>query len=190
MQTLNSTTSWGWPSRVIHWVTAGILLWTMGLGVYMTNFVSDPLEQFALTQTHKSWGFLVFALAVLRVLWLAFVRRRPALPEHVKPYERVGAHLSHTLLYLALFLMPLSGWVMSAASPLQDLLNIENMVFDWFAMPDPWVPGVASIEKTAKAEHYYAGITLALVLLAHVGAALKHHFVDRDTVLRRMTFGG
>ena len=189
MQTLNTKTSWGWPSRAIHWITAGILLWTMGLGVYMTNFVQDPLQQFALTQTHKSWGFLVFALAVMRVVWLAIARRRPALPEHCKPYERAGAHISHTVLYISIFLLPLSGWVMSAASPLQDLLNIENMVFTWFAMPDPWVPGVASIEKTASAIHYYAGIVLGLTLLAHVGAALKHHLIDKDTVLTRMTWG-
>ena len=71
MQLMNDRTRWGWPTRAIHWITAGILLWTMGLGIYMSNFVADPLAQFSLTQTHKSWGFLVFVLAfVISVLRL------------------------------------------------------------------------------------------------------------------------
>ncbi|RED11138.1 cytochrome b [Pontivivens insulae] len=189
MQITNSTRRWGVITRAIHWVTAGILLWTLGLGIYMTNFVSDPLSQFALTQTHKSWGFVVFALAVLRVLWLAVAGKRPTLPGDTPAWQRKAAHASHILLYLMIFLMPLSGWVMSAAAPIQDLLNIENKVFNVLVLPDPWVPGVAWIETVAWWVHYISGITLALVLVAHVGAALKHHFKDRDDVLKRMTTG-
>lgn len=189
MKLHNSRKSWGWPSRLIHWITAGIFLWTMGLGVYMTNFVSDPLAQFSLTQTHKSWGFLVFVLALIRVFWLAYSPERPAAEGTMKRYERLGAKLSHLLLYVGIFLLPVSGWVMSSASPLQDLLNIDNMVFGFFALPDPWVPGDAQIAKTAARIHFLAGAGLALVLLVHVAAALKHHFIKRDTVLSRMTFG-
>ena len=189
MQVMNSERRWGWPTRIIHWVTAGILLWTLGLGIYMTNFVADPLDQFALTQTHKSWGFVIFALAVLRVIWLAISRRRPRLAPDTPRWQRRAAHASHAILYVMIFLMPLSGWVMSAAAPIQDLLNIDNKVFDWFILPDPWVPGVKWIEELAGAVHYWSGILLALVLVAHVGAALKHHFVDRDDTLRRMTTG-
>lgn len=187
MQIANTERRWGWPTRLIHWITAGILLWTLGLGVYMTNFVADPLEQFALTQTHKSWGFLVFALAVIRVIWLAITRKRPGLPTTMPKWQKGASHASHAVLYLMIFLMPLSGWVMSAAAPIQDLLNIDNKVFTWFILPDPWVPGVKWIEELAAGVHYWSGILLALVLLAHVGAALKHHFVDKDEVLTRMT---
>ncbi|WP_316014740.1 cytochrome b [Roseobacter sp. HKCCA0434] len=189
MQIRNSTRRWGIPSRIIHWLTAGILLWTLGLGVYMTNFVADPLDQFALTQVHKSWGFLVFALAVIRVVWLMLSPKRPALPADTPRWQIGAAHASHAVLYLMIFLMPLSGWVMSAAAPIQDLLNIDNKVFDWFVLPDPWVPGVEWIENVAAWVHYWSGILLGLTLLAHIGAALKHHFVEKDDVLKRMTTG-
>ncbi|MGB0499525.1 MAG: cytochrome b, partial [Rubricella sp.] len=147
------------------------------------------IVQFRLTQTHKSWGFIVFALALVRVTWLAVSRLRPALPEHCTPTERIAAHISHTILYAGLFILPLSGWIMSAASPLQDMLNIENMVFDWFALSDPWVPGDRAVEQVASTVHYWTGILMGLTLIAHMGAALKHHFWDHDAVLRRMTWG-
>jgi cytochrome b561 len=189
MKLKNDTSGWGLPSRAIHWITAGIFLWTMGLGVYMTRFVSDPIVQFGLTQTHKSWGFLVFALAVMRVVWLLFNHTRPEPGADAPRYETIGARVSHAILYTGIFLLPLSGWVMSAASPLQDLLNIENIVFDWFALPDPWVPGVKWIEETAHVVHDITGKVMALTLLVHIGAALKHHFVNKDRVLARMVKG-
>jgi len=189
MPFLNSERSWGIPTRLIHWITAGIVLWMLGLGVYMTNFVPDPLDQFALTQVHKSWGFVVFVLAVIRVVWMSFSRKRPGLPADTPKLQARVAKASHLILYVMLFLMPLSGWAMSAAAPLQDLLNIDNMVFDWFAMPDPWVPGVSWIEKLARGIHFWSSIVLSVTLFAHVGGAILHGFVIRDDVLRRMTFG-
>jgi cytochrome b561 len=66
---------------------------------------------------------------------------------------------------------------------------MQNMVFGSFALPDPWVPGRAGLEAAARAVHVASAVLLALLLGVHVAAALKHHLVDRDAVLRRMTFG-
>lgn len=189
MHIFNTKRTWGVPTRLIHWISAGILLWVLGLGFYMTNFVSDPLDRFALTQVHKSWGFLVFALAVIRVIWLAISRKRPRLPADTPKWQKRAAYGTHLMLYLMIFLMPLSGWVMSAAAPIQDLLNIDNMVFDWFALPDPWVPGVESIAKAATAVHYWSSIVLSVFLVAHMGGVLWHRFVIRDDFFQRMTTG-
>jgi len=189
MRAVNTTTSWGWVARVIHWVMAGLILFQLGLGVYMTNFVDDLVAQFNLTQLHKSWGAVIFALAIVRVAWRIVQPATPELPPGLPSWQVHASHVSHALLYLLIFVLPVSGWVMSAASPNQDLLNIDNMVFDWFAMPDPWVPGVAWIADTAAAVHFAAALLLASLLAMHVAAALKHHFVDRDAVLVRMTFG-
>jgi cytochrome b561 len=82
--------------------------------------------------------------------------------------------------------MPLSGWVMASASPTQDLLQMQNLVFGRFPLPDPWVPGVASIETTAWWTHTIAAVALALLLALHAAAALRHQFVDRDHLLARM----
>jgi cytochrome b561 len=88
-----------------------------------------------------------------------------------------------------MFAMPISGWLMSSASPLQDLYGIQNMVFDLFEMPDPFIPGDSDLEELFSSIHYWCSWGLTLVLAAHVGAALKHHFINKDNVLRRMLKG-
>lgn len=189
MRTTNTTTSWGWVTRAIHWAMAGLILFQLGLGFYMTNIVEDLLAQFRLTQTHKSWGFVVFVLALVRIAWRLANRAHPPLPVGTPRWQVRAASASHGLLYALMVTLPLSGWVMSAASPTQDLLNIQNMVFGWFAMPDPWVPGVKWIEDAANAVHNLSALLMALILVVHAGAAIKHHLVDRDAVLARMTWG-
>ena len=184
----NTTTGWGWLARLLHWTIAAIILFMLGLGVYMTQIVTDVFEQFPLFQTHKSWGFVVFVLALIRVVWRLF-NPAPPLPDHMSGIERLGAHAGHWALYLLMFALPLSGWLMSSASPLQDLYGIKNMVFGLFEMPDPYVPGDGDLEDWFGAIHYWCAWALGLVLAAHAGAALKHHFVNRDNVLRRMIKG-
>jgi cytochrome b561 len=189
MRAGNTTESWGWVARLIHWVMAGLILFQLGLGIWMTNFVPDLLEQFRLTQTHKSWGFVIFVLALVRIGWRLVNRAHPPMPAGTPGWQVRAAAASHALLYALMLVLPLSGWVMSAASPTQDLLNIQNMVFGRFAMPDPWVPGVAWIEAVAKAVHVGAAVLMVLVLAVHAGAALKHLIVDRDGVFARMCWG-
>lgn len=189
MHATNTAESWGLVTRLIHWVMAALILFQLGLGIYMTNAVDDLLRQFSLTQLHKSWGFVIFTLALVRVVWRLFNPTSPAKPAAMPGWQWSIAEITHKLLYLLMFVLPLSGWIMSAASPNQDLLNIQNMVFNWFAMPDFWVPGVKSTAETAATVHTLSALLLALLLAAHAGAALKHHLVDRDNVLRRMTWG-
>jgi cytochrome b561 len=189
MRAFNTPQSWGWVARTLHWVMAGLILFQLGLGLYMTEVVADLLERFRLTQIHKSWGTVIFALALARVLWRFAGRAHPAMPPATPRWQGAAARASHALLYLLMLVLPLSGWVMSAAAPTQDLLGIENMVFGLFALPDPWVPGVKAIEDAAKAVHVWAVIILAATLALHAGAALKHHLIDRDDVLTRMTWG-
>ena len=100
-----------------------------------------------------------------------------------------AAEASHLLLYLFMLLMPLSGWILASASPTQDLLQMQNMVFGAFALPDPFVPGVAWVEAAAHRVHTSAAIGLAALLALHAAAALKHQFVDRDGLLMRMVSG-
>jgi cytochrome b561 len=189
MRARNSAQSWGWVARLIHWIMAALILFQLGFGVWMANFVSDMIRQFQLTQFHKSWGVVIFALALLRIGWRLANRAAPTLPPATPGWQHRAARASHTLLYALMMILPLSGWVMSAASPVQDLLNIENMVFGLLALPDPWKPGVEAIADAANTVHVAAAIALVLILAIHAAAALKHHFIDRDDVLARMTWG-
>ena len=108
----NTKTGWGWPARLLHWVTAGVIFFMFGLGVWMSNFVPDAFEQFALVQTHKSWGFVVFALALIRVVW-RLMNPAPPLPAHMSRLARFLAHAGHLALYVLIFAMPISGWLMA-----------------------------------------------------------------------------
>lgn len=189
MRATNTRESWGWVQRLLHWSIAAIILFQLGLGIYMTDFVPELTEQFALFQLHKSWGFVVFVLALARVAWRLFNRASPGLPAHMPRWQRAASHASHGLLYLLILVMPLSGWVMASASTTQDLFSIENMVFGLFAMPDPWVPGVRSVAEAAETVHWASAWLLMAVLAVHAVAALKHHAADRDDILRRMAWG-
>ena len=186
MRLRDSAEGWGWASRLLHWAMAGLILFQLGFGVYIVQVVGDDLiRRFTLTQLHKSWGFVIFVLALVRVAWRVLNRSRPPLPAMPRWQER-AARLSHRLLYVFMFLMPLSGWVMASASPTQDLLQMQNMVFETFALPDPWVPGVKSIEDAAWWVHTIVAIALTLLLAVHAAAALRHQFVDHDDLLARM----
>jgi cytochrome b561 len=189
MHARNSAQSWGWVARLLHWGMAALILFQLGFGVWMANFVADMIRQFQLTQVHKSWGVVIFALALIRLAWRLAHRHAPALPPGTPRWQQRAATASHGALYALMLVLPLSGWVMSAASPVQDLLGIENMVFGIVALPDPWKPGVESIADAANAVHVGAAIGLVLILAIHASAALRHHLIDRDDVLARMTWG-
>lgn len=188
MAVLNSDRGWGWPARLLHWTMAAIILFMLGLGFYMTEIVTDIYEQFGLVQLHKSWGFTVFVLALIRIVWRA-LNPAPPMPEHMASHERWSAHGAHVTLYALMIVMPVSGWLMASASDLQEMYSIRNMVFGLFEMPDPFQPGDKALEAVFASIHFWSAILLSGIVALHIGAALKHQGVDRDGLLRRMIRG-
>ncbi|MEM7267776.1 MAG: cytochrome b [Pseudomonadota bacterium] len=184
----NTTESWGWLARLLHWVIAVMIIFLLGLGWYMAQIVTDIFEQFALVQIHKSWGFTVFVLIVIRAIW-RLMNPAPALPDHMSGLERFAAHAGHIFLYALMFAMPISGWLMVSASELQELYSIKNMVFGLFEMPDPFVPGDGDIEEIFGSIHFVCAILMTLTVLGHAAVALKHQFINKDGLLRRMIIG-
>ncbi|MFT7026456.1 MAG: cytochrome b561 [Paracoccaceae bacterium] len=184
----NTDRLWGWPARLLHWFMAGLILFMIGLGYYTAEIVTDVYEQFALVQLHKSWGFVAFALGLARLGW-RLVNRAPAMPEHMPKAERFIAHVGQVALYVLMIALPVSGWLMASASPLQELYSIKNMVFGMFELPDPFQPGSAALEQGLRTVHWGSAVALLVLLAGHAVAALKHHLIDRDDVLRRMTSG-
>lgn len=168
-----------------HWLIAILIIGLLAIGKYMTDLAPDDPMRFALTQWHKTFGITVLLLSVGRLLW-RFTHRPPPEPETIPAWQRKAASVAHVALYVLLFALPITGWIMVSASP----LNVETLLFDvipWPHLP-PFaeLPGREAIAEDFNAYHEIAGNILILILLAHVGAALKHHFVDRDTVLVRM----
>lgn len=191
----NTAQGWGWLARLLHWVMGLAIIGLLAVGVFMVKGLGDDSDalilRLELTQTHKSIGFTVFILAVLRLLWRA-LNPSPKLPNGMGPWERRLAHGGHLAIYLAMFALPLSGWLMATSSPLNDddaYIRVPNMVFGLFDMPDPFPKGSDAISNFWGEVHAYAAVILAVLLFFHVAAALKHHFVNRDTVLRRMVWG-
>ena len=191
----NTSESWGWLARLLHWAMALMILFLLGVGFYMVEVLGEDsdslMQRYELTQVQKSWGFTVFALACLRVIW-RFVNPTPALPDNMGSLERTLAHGGHIALYLCMFAMPLTGWLLASSSPFNDAdayFQIKNMVFGLFELPDPYPKGDEATTKFWSRIHFYVGLALTFVLAGHALAALKHHFVNRDDVLRRMTRG-
>ena len=184
----NTATSWGWPARLLHWVMAGLILFQLGLGFRMVRLVSDVAEKFGLYQTHKSWGFVIFTLALVRILWRV-THKRPELPGHMSPLEAALARGAHLALYLLIVLQPITGWLLASASPLQDTYGLRNMVFTWFELPDPFQPGSKALNDQLASVHAWSAFAMAVILAGHVAAALRHQFVRRDGLLRRMILG-
>jgi len=193
MKLRNDAAGWGLPARILHWTMAMLILGLLLVGWYMVNVVgtSDLVLRYQLTQTHKSFGFVVFALALLRLGWRALNPTPDAPPGSA--FEHRIARAAHVALYGLMLVLPLTGWLMASASPLNDAgafpFQIRNMVFGLFELPDPVAPGSKALEAAFKTAHLVAAFGIAGLLLAHAGAALFHHFVRRDRTLARMVTG-
>ena len=190
----NSTQSWGWLARVLHWVMAVLILGLIGIGLYMVEVLGNDsnslMLRYELTQWHKSFGFVVFILALVRVGW-RWVNPVPALPEASR-LAKALAHGGHLALYICMFALPISGWLMASASPYNDAdayIRVPNMVFGLFEMPDPYPKGDRALSGMFGQVHFYIAMVMAVLVAGHLAAALKHHFVNRDAVLVRMLKG-
>lgn len=185
MQFRNTQGGYGSVAIAFHWMMAVLIAGLFVAGKYMTGL--DPMapDTFALYQWHKSFGFLVLALAVLRLAW-RLANPSPKLPTGMPAIERLAAHLGHAGLYALLLALPLSGWLMVSASP----WGIPTVLFDVLPVPHLPVPGALGDKPAAEALlkelHEMLGFALLALVVLHVAAALKHHFINRDTVLRRM----
>lgn len=189
----NTRHGWGSISRLLHWLIALLVFGMLGLGFYMVRVETDLVDRYLETQWHKSFGFTVFVLAILRLVWLRLSPERPDPPAGSPPWQKTGARLSHAALYALLIALPLTGWLTASASPLNDPdafpFQIRNMVFGIFDLPDPFPKGSESLYGILKLLHFWAAAALAAILVVHLLAALKHHFIDGDNVLQRMLVG-
>ena len=176
-----------------HWTIAALVLGLIGSGWWMTGAIHDPARQataFEIYQLHKAFGLCVLLLTLGRLAW-RLTHRPPPLPAHMNTLERVGAHAAHVLLYGLTLAVPLLGWAMVSTSPL-GFPTVPFGLFEWPHLPI-LRPGddAAAVEAGFKLGHEVLAYSAAALVLLHVAAALKHHFVDRDGLLLRMLpFGG
>lgn len=163
---------------MLHWLVALLIFAAFPLGVYMHDLPLSP-ARLRLYSYHKWLGVTVFLLAVLRILWRAG-HRPPPLPDAMPHWQQAASHAVHHLLYVLTLAVPLSGWLMSSAK------GFQTVWFGVLPLPDLVGKDKALGEALAIVHQSLNFALLALVAL-HVAAALKHHFIDRDGVLLRMS---
>lgn len=174
----NDARRFGLVSVVLHWGVAltvfglfGVGLWMVGLDYYSPWYQQAPF-------LHKSVGVVLFAVMLLRLVWRWISPPPPALATHAR-WERIGAHLGHLALYLLVFAILISGYLISTAD------GRPVSVFGLFEVPAT-LSGLDRQEDIAGAVHYWLAWTLIALVVVHAAAALKHHFIDRDVTLLRM----
>jgi cytochrome b561 len=173
----NTPRRWGAIAQLLHWL---IVLFIVAQFTLATLFEQLPAgaKKLTLLSRHKSIGITILVLALVRLAW-RWSNPTPTLPDTLKPYERALARLTHALLYVLLFAVPLSGWLMSSA---------RGFPVSWFGflqLPD-LVPKNKVLYEALVTTHGILAWTLGIVATVHLVAALKHHFVLKDDVLRRM----
>ena len=179
MSIRDTAAGYGIVSRLLHWLMAlaifalfGLGVWMVGLGYYHPLYHTAP-------HWHKSVGLIVAFALVARVVWrLANVRPSD---DDLSPLERVAARVAHWSFYGLLFVIAVSGYLMSTAD------GRPVAVFEWVSLPSPGTnPG---LESTAGAIHMWVSYLVIALAVVHTAAALKHHFIDRTSTLRRMWSG-
>ncbi|MDP1929611.1 MAG: cytochrome b [Thiobacillus sp.] len=162
---------------VLHWLVALLIFVGFPLGVYMQDLPLSPTK-LQLYSYHKWIGITVLLLAGLRVVW-RLTHRPPPLPDSVVRWQRQVSAVVHGLLYVLILAIPLSGWLMSSA---------KGFPVVWFGVvPLPDLVGKdKALGELLVGVHQVLNFTLLGLVILHVGAALKHHFIERQPFLQRM----
>ncbi len=178
----NSKTTWGWPAKAFHWIAALAILLLLGHGWWMTHMTLRP-DRLANYTWHSALGYDLMVLIVLRLLW-RWANPVPDLPADLKPWERMSAHAGHFLLYVLMLVVSVTGWMVATTfrSP---------MTNDLFGISFPAI--VTQVERPVRqwieGSHKVLAYVLAALVVIHILGALRHHFLKRNDVLRRMTWG-
>jgi cytochrome b561 len=173
----NTTRSWGSLSKALHWLIVLLIInqWVIGS---RADALPNGIAKLQTLAWHKSFGMTILFIAVVRLVW-RLLNPTPDLTTETKPWERVLAKISHFLLYGFIFAMPLTGWLMSSAK------NYPVSWFKLFQFPDLVAPS-EQLFRQMQDLHHLLFSALVVVALLHIAGALKHHFIDKNDVLKRM----
>ena len=171
------TASYTAPARFLHWLMAPLLLGMLAMGFYVSDLPFSP-QRLQLVAWHKWAGVSVFVLVLLRLAW-RFTHAPPPLPRTSSTFVRRASALAHGLLYGLMVCMPVSGWLMSSAK------GVPTVWFGVLRLPD-LLSRDKALGDALHDVHESLALALCALVLLHVAAALKHHFIDRDGLLRRM----
>lgn len=171
----NSKSRYGKIAITLHWIMAILLICLVILGLYMVN-LPISLEKLKMYGWHKEYGILALMLVCLRIVW-RLSNKTPSLT--IPLLERIAARTVHWLFYLFMFALPISGWLITSAA------GLPVSFFGLFVLPNLVSPDPQSM-TLYEGIHKWLGYGLIATFILHTGAALKHHFINKDDILRRM----
>lgn len=172
----NTDQSYGWLSKAFHWSVALLIITLLIIGNVMTAVDLGEARR-SVYGIHKATGILVLALAIARLCW-RILNTEPT-HAHIARWQKFASYAVHWALYGCMILMPLSGWAMSSAG------GHPISFYGLFTVP-PLLEKNEELAKILSERHFQIGWTIVALLVAHVGAALLHHFYYRDNILKRM----
>ncbi len=173
----------------LHWLIALAIIFQLGLGWRMGD---EPkgVGLYALFQLHKSIGFTILFLSLLRVFW-RLTHKAPALPSSMPQWEKTAATLAHLAFYGIMLGLPLTGWLLVSASS----TNIPTVLFGLIPFPHlPLIPHLATelkaqLHDIAELSHSLLALGTMALLALHLGAVLKHQLFVKDNVFSHMAVG-
>lgn len=168
-------------ARLLHWAVAGLIVTQFVLAKLSerAEHANAVVQQIGLLANHKSVGITILGLALVRLLW-RLSHRPPRLPVSMPGWQKKASDFAHFALYGFLFALPISGWLMSSASA------YSVSYFSLFTLPD-LVAADPDLKGTLASVHELLAKALFVIAAVHILAALKHHFVNKDGVMKRMT---
>ncbi|MBN8529451.1 MAG: cytochrome b [Caulobacterales bacterium] len=165
-------------SLILHWgIALAILAQVLLITAHEATEGQEMSRQFV--EAHKALGITILLATLFRIVWRLMNPVAP-LPDGMKPWEKIAARVTHIGLYALLIFMPLSGWAAMSARGRD--ISFWGL-FNWPLLP---IGGGREMARTIMDRHEMGMKVLYVLLALHVLAALKHHFVDRDGVLRSM----
>jgi len=179
----NSAASWGQVAKLFHWSSALLILFLVGYGWWMTHLV-ERAGRLAHYQLHSAIGWYVLLLIALRLAWRAF-NPAPPLPAELPRWERATAHTAHWLLYVLMFVVSISGWMVA------DTFRqpIEATLFGFILVPHLVDASYRPYREAIEASHLASSYALLGLAVVHIAAAMRHHWFRKNDVLRRMAWG-
>ena len=160
----------------LHWLAVVLIASGFALGIWMVDLPIAP-QTLRVYAYHKWIGITVLLVTLARLAWRAAHRVPPA--PGLPAWQRSAAIASHFALYALMLAIPVSGWLFSSAS------GVQVVYLGLVALPNPIAKDDA-LAAVLKSVHYTLNFALLVLVLVHAGAALRHHFVQRDGVLARM----
>ena len=163
---------------VVHWLIALLIVGTFTMGLVMTDIPGITPTKLKYYSWHKWAGVTVLTLATLRLLW-RLTHRAPAYPPSMPDWQKSAANALHGLLYVLMFAVPLSGYFYSLSA------GVPVVWFGLFQLP-VLIDASPELKPVLKGLHFWLNMGLAGCVALHIAAALKHQFVDRDGIVKRM----